>query len=166
MQRVIIEATQQFTLMYPGTAADALAFVRDPERSLSRLRFLRDLQADAAGVRGELIVPLPVLGEVDLPFHSVLALTPDGAALTPQPLTGERAWVEVSGQAQVQAIGATAEAAFHFQFRAHLATPGAEGWGGAAFEKMVRAAASRTLERIAQELPQGIQGTMQGADGR
>ena len=34
--------------------------------------------------------------------------------------------------------------------------PEAEGWGGAAFEKMVRSAAERTLTRLAGELPQGI----------
>lgn len=149
---MIVEATQDFTLPWTGDDAAALAFVRDPARALARVRFLRDLRADGEVVRGELLVPLPGLGEVDLPFHSVLTATPDGGALTPQAISGERAWVEVAGQARLDG-GALH---FAFQFRAHLATPDAQGWGGAAFEKMIRAAAARTLERVARELPAGI----------
>ncbi|AKH17071.1 MULTISPECIES: DUF3809 domain-containing protein [Deinococcus] len=149
---MIVEATQDFTLPWAGDDAAALAFVRDPARALARVRFLRDLRADGEGVRGELLVPLPGLGEVDLPFHSALTATPDGGALTPQAISGERAWVEVAGQARLDG-GALH---FAFQFRAHLATPDAQGWGGAAFEKMIRAAAARTLERVARELPAGI----------
>lgn len=160
---MIIEAGRHFTLRAPGSAQDTLAFVRDPQRALSRLQFLRGLQVDGAEVRGELLVPLPVLGEADLPFLCALAHTPDGATLTPQPIEGERAWVEVTGQAQVlegaQAAGngqTVVEVAFNFLFRAHLVTPDAQGWGGAAFEKMVRAAAGRTLERVTRELPEGL----------
>lgn len=150
---MILEAQQSFSLTHPHGQAEALAFVRDPALALSRVRFLRGLEGNPEGVRGELIVPVPVLGEVDLPFFSLLHLAPDGATLTPQPITGERAWVEVSGTASADGAGLIT---FHFHFVAHLATPEAEGWGGAAFEKMVRAAAGRTLERVARELPQGI----------
>lgn len=150
---MLIEAQQTFGLTHPGGRVPALAFVRDAGVALARVRFLRGLRADCEGVTGELIVPVPVLGEVDLPFHSLLTVTPAGATLTPQPITGERAWVEVAGQAEVDGDGTVS---FHFHFRAHLTTPPAEGWGGAAFEKMVRAAAGRTLERIAGELPAGI----------
>ena len=153
---MIVEATQDFTLPWTGDDAAALSFVRDPARALARVRFLRDLRADGEGVRGELLVPLPGLGEVDLPFHSALTATPDGATLTPQPISGERAWVEVSGQARAEG----AELHFTFQFRAHLATPDAQGWGGAAFEKMIRAAASRTLDRVARELPGSIRAAL------
>lgn len=157
---MLIEARQSFSLTHPGGREAALAFVRDAGRSLSRLRFLRNLCGDTTRVTGELIVPVPVLGEVDLPFCSLLAVTPHGAALTPQPVEGERAWVEVAGEARVDGSGTVA---FAFHFRAHLTTPQAEGWGGAAFEKMVRAAAGRTLERVAGELPVGI-GAAMGAD--
>lgn len=160
---MIIEAGQQFTLPFPGPAADALAFVRDPARALSQVRFLRDLRADGAGVRGELLVPLPVLGAVDLPFRSALRVTPHGAALEPQPPLDERAWVDVTGDARVLTPnGAAGGVALHFDFhfRAHLATPAADGWGTAAFEKMVRAAAGRTLDRVARELPRGIQAAL------
>ncbi|KEF33899.1 MULTISPECIES: DUF3809 domain-containing protein [Deinococcus] len=157
---MLFEARQAFALTHPDGEDAAFAFVRDAGVSLSRVRFLRGLRADAAGVRGELVVPVPLLGEVDLPFVSSLHPTPDGAELRPQPVTGERAWVEVAGQARVSAAG---EMAFDFQFRAHLRLPEAEGWGGAAFEKMVRAAAERTLERLAGELPQGIGAALPGA---
>ena len=160
---MIIEAGRQFTLHAPGSPGDTLAFVRDPARALSRLDFLRGLNVQGEEVRGELLVPLPVLGEADLPFLCLLAHTPDGATLTPQAIGGERAWVEVTGQAQVlegaQAAGngqTVVEVAFNFLFRAHLVTPDAQGWGGAAFEKMVRAAAGRTLERVTRELPEGL----------
>ncbi|UBV42644.1 DUF3809 domain-containing protein [Deinococcus taeanensis] len=156
---MIVEATQHFTLPWTGAPAAALAFVQNPARALSHLRFLRNLHAGPDGVRGELLVPLPGLGEVDLPFHSTLGLTPDGATLTPAALTGERAWVEVAGQASAQ--GDTLTFAFHF--RAHLATPDAQGWGGAAFEKMIRAAAGRTLDRVARELPAAIASAVQDA---
>lgn len=153
---MIFDAAQTFTLPYPGPPADALAFVRDPARALGRLRFLRDLRADEGGVRGELVVPLPGLGDADLPFHSLLSVTPDGADLIPQALSGERAWVEVAGQARAEGT----DLHFTFQFRAHLATPDAQGWGGAAFEKMIRAAASRTLDRVARELPGSIRAAL------
>ncbi|GMA13960.1 DUF3809 domain-containing protein [Deinococcus metallilatus] len=155
---MLIEAQQSFTLAHPGGRAAALAFVRDAGKALARVRFLRGLSGDTRGVSGELIVPVPVLGEVDLPFHSLLTLTPDGATLTPQPVDGERAWVEVAGQAEADGAGTVT---FLFHFRAHLYTPQAEGWGGAAFEKMVRAAAARTLERVAAELPAGIAAAME-----
>lgn len=155
---MILDAEQTFTLPYPGPPADAVAFVRDPARALGRLRFLRDLRADQESVRGELVVPLPGLGDADLPFHSLLSLTPDGADLIPQALSGERAWVEVAGQARAEGT----DLHFAFQFRAHLVTPDAQGWGGAAFEKMIRAAATRTLDRVARELPGSIQAALPG----
>ncbi|GGK24786.1 hypothetical protein GCM10008955_17990 [Deinococcus malanensis] len=150
---MILDARQSFVLTHPGSHAQALAFVRDPAVALSQVRFLRGLQADGYGVRGELVVTVPILGEVDLPFVSRLQLTSEGAELVPELLAGERAWVEVSGQARAKE---SAEVHFDFQFSAHLAVPEAEGWGGAAFEKMVGAAASRTLERVARELPGSV----------
>lgn len=201
---MIIDSTQQFVLDYPGPLAGALAFVRDPAWSLSRVRFLHGLTARTDGVRGglgedgdvkergelevrgELIVQLPVLGQVDLPFFSVLQFTEGGATLIPQLLEHERAWVEVRGVAQVGGVqvgggqvgGVQADSpdpagtpvGFDFQFRAHLAMPqtgdppqagaAGPGWGGAAFGKMVRAAANRTLQRVASDLPAGIREAM------
>lgn len=152
-----IEAEQTFTLEFPGTPQEALAFLRDPARSLAYVRFLRGLsvtQTDAGGpeVRAVLVVNVPMLGEIDLPLHSRLLHTPQGATLEAQPLEGERAWIELNG-------AGTAEdrlLRYAFRFTAHIEMPSAEKWGGAAFEKMVRAAAERTLSRLAHELPEGI----------
>ncbi|WP_309572418.1 DUF3809 domain-containing protein [Deinococcus sp.] len=163
---MVIESAQTFTLAYPGTPQQAVAFVQTPALALSRVGFLRHLKADQNGVQGELLVQLPVLGEADLPFRSQLVLTPDGAALEPQVLTGERAWVEVHGTAQVGAEHADrAGVVFAFLFRAHLALPDGGGWGSDAFTKMVRAAAGRTLHRVAQELPAGIAAAMPTVPG-
>jgi hypothetical protein len=150
---VILSAEQSFTLRHPHGQAAALAFVREPAAALAGVRFLRGLDSDGEQVWGELLVTVPLLGEVDLPFRSEIVRTPQGAELRPLTLTGERAWVAVSGQATAAEGG---EMAFAFQFQAHLATPEAEGWGGAAFEKMVQAAAGRTLERVAKALPEGL----------
>ena len=150
---MILSAEQSFTLRHPHGQAAALAFVREPAAALAGVRFLRGLDSDGEQVWGELLVTVPLLGEVDLPFRSELVRTAQGAELRPLTLTGERAWVAVAGQASADEGG---EMTFAFQFQAHLATPEAEGWGGAAFEKMVQAAAGRTLERVAQALPEGL----------
>ncbi|MGY2893224.1 DUF3809 domain-containing protein [Deinococcus sp. UYEF24] len=165
-----IEAEQTFTLEFPGTPQEALAFLRDPARSLACVRFLRGLsvtqtgvtQPDAGGpeVRAVLLVNVPMLGEIDLPLHSRLLHTSQGATLEAQPLEGERAWIELNGEG-------TAEDCllrYTFRFTAHIEMPSAEKWGGAAFEKMVRAAAERTLSRLARELPEGIGRAMSQTD--
>lgn len=155
-----IEAQQTFTLEFPGSPDDALAFLRDPARSLADVRFLRGLKADAHGVQAVLVVNVPMLGETLLPLHSRLLQTPQGARLEAQPLTGERAWIELNG------VGTAAGQALHydFHFTAHIELPDAEKWGGAAFEKMVRAAAGRTLSRLARELPEGVARAMPQTD--
>ena len=148
---MIVETLQTVRLDAPHEAA-ALAFLRDPARALSQVRFLRELQLSGPQVRGVLAVQFPMLGEVTLPFVSVLEETPGGARLLPQSLGHERAWLEVAGEGTLS--GAALE--YSFTFRAHLDTPTAEKWGGAAFEKMVRAAASRAMARVTRELPQAM----------
>lgn len=147
-----IEAEQRFTLEFPGTPEDALAFLRDPARELAGVRFLRNLTVSGAEVRAVLLVNVPMLGETLLPLHSRLIHTPQGARLEAQPVEGERAWIELSGDGTAEGtlLG------YHFRFTAHIEMPSAEKWGGAAFEKMVRSAAGRTLSRLAQELPEGM----------
>ena len=147
-----IEAEQAFTLEFPGTPASALIFLRDPARSLAGVRFLRDLHVSGPEVRAVLVVNVPMLGETLLPLHSRLMYTPQGARLEAQPVEGERAWIELSGEGQAEGTLLS----YHFRFTAHIEMPSAEKWGGAAFEKMVRAAAERTLARLARELPESI----------
>lgn len=160
---MIVEACERFELPAPADAAAALAFLHDPTRTLAKVHFLRELSVsgqtpNATEVRGVLTVQLPMLGEVTLPFLSVLEVTPLGARLLPQVLENERAWIEVEGQGQLL----EATLAYVFVFRAHLQMPAAEKWGGAAFEKMVRAAASRTIARVAQELPRAVGEALKG----
>ena len=147
-----IEAEQTFTLEFPGTPSEALAFLHDPARSLTGVRFLRDLEVSGADLRAVLLVNVPMLGEIELPLYSRLVQTAQGARLEPQPLTGERAWIELNGEA----TAAGRLLSYVFRFTAHIEMPSAEKWGGAAFEKMVRAAAERTLNRLARELPEGM----------
>ena len=147
-----IEAEQTFSLTFPGSPADAQAFLSGPARALAGVHFLRDLQVTGHGVRAVLVVNVPMLGEIDLPLHSLLVPTPQGALLEAQLVAGERAWIELNGEGTAQ--GSVLHYQFHFT--AHIEMPSAEKWGGAAFEKMVRAAAERTLARLARELPEGI----------
>lgn len=169
---MLIEAEQRFTLTFPGSQAQALAFLRDPARSLSRLTFLQALEVANDEVRALLVVQMPMLGSVDLPLHSRVVPTTQGARLESLPISGERAWIELSGEGSAEAdstdtantnitntnTASTDTVTLHYDFRfvAHLDAPAAEQWGGAAFEKMVRAAAARTLTRLAQALPAGI----------
>ena len=154
-----IEAEQHFTLEFPGTSEDALAFLRDPARELAGVRFLRDLTVSGAEVRAVLVVNVPMLGETLLPLHSRLTHTSQGARLEARPVEGERAWIELNGDGKADGQLLS----YHFQFTAHIEMPSAEKWGGAAFEKMVRSAAERTLARLARELPEGMaQGMVQG----
>ena len=147
-----IEAEQAFTLEFPGTPGSALAFLRDPARSLAGVRFLRGLHVSGPEVRAVLVVNVPMLGETLLPLHTRLVHTPQGARLEAQPVEGERAWIELNGEGQAEGTLLS----YHFRFTAHIEMPSAEKWGGAAFEKMVRSAAERTLARLAQELPEGM----------
>ncbi|GGJ80067.1 DUF3809 domain-containing protein [Deinococcus aquiradiocola] len=155
-----IEAEQRFILQHPGTPAEALAFLRDPARSLAGVRFLQDLQVQGRDVRAVLLVNVPMLGEVDLPLHSRVTDTPGGARLDAQALPDERAWIELNGDGQADGSTLT----YAFRFTAHLSVPSAEKWGGAAFEKMMRAAAERTLARLARELPEGVTRSLPAPD--
>ncbi|WP_027483855.1 DUF3809 domain-containing protein [Deinococcus pimensis] len=148
---MIFEASQDFRLPFPGDEASALAFLRDPGRSLSRVRFLRGLSFDGTVVRAELIVNVPMMGEVTLPFESEVVPTPRGARLVPRELSG-RAWAAVDGDGDAT----DGELRYRLTLRAHLDLPGPEKWGGAAFEKMFHAAAARTLDRVARDFPEGV----------
>ena len=162
---MILEAAQDFRLPYPGAPGAARAFLRDPGRSLSRLPFLRDLSFAGGLVRAELLVRVPMLGEVALPFASRVLDTEDGARLEPLTLP-ERLWAEVDGVGAVEEGTANPKPQLHYALtlRAHLELPQAERWGGAAFEKMLRETARRTLERVAREFPAGVAAAA-GADG-
>ncbi|ADY25427.1 hypothetical protein Deipr_0254 [Deinococcus proteolyticus MRP] len=156
-------AQQRFTLTHPGTPAEALAWAQAPGRALVQVDFLQDVQLSGAHLSGELRVPVPLLGEITLPFVSRLDTAPSGASLTPQPLPERRGWVEVSGQATVgepAPAGGGTPVELSFDFQAFLRLPDSGNLGGAAFEKMVRATAQRTIERVLVGLPEQLQASM------
>ncbi|PYE48702.1 DUF3809 domain-containing protein [Deinococcus yavapaiensis] len=152
---MIFDAEQSFSLPYPGPHEAALAFLRDPQRSLGRVTFLQNVRVSESIVRAEMLVQVPMMGTLTLPFESELILTNDGAHLTPRTLESQ-AWAEVGGSGAVQ--GTTLD--YRFAFRVHVDMPTAEKWGGAAFEKMFHATARRTLERLAKEFPDGVRAAM------
>lgn len=157
---MIFDAEQSFHLPYPGPPAAAQAFLRHPAHSLRALGFLHDLRQDGRLVSAIMLVPVPLLGEIQLPFRSEVIDTPGGARLEARPLQDERAWVEVSGDGQVLAADGETQLHYALRFRAHVALPAAEKWGGAAFERMAQQAAHHTLERLAREFPAGVQAAM------
>ncbi|WP_135227629.1 DUF3809 domain-containing protein [Deinococcus fonticola] len=153
---MILESAQTFTLKHPRGFDEALRFVRSPEVSLARVRFLSDLTNRDGQVGGHLTVKTPGLGDIYLPFASQLQQEPDGASL--QALTlPDRNWVAVDGRASVIP---TADMTFRFHFTAHVTLPDVPGWGSAAFEKMVSAAAQRTLMRVAEALPRDLEAAL------
>lgn len=157
---MILETQQQLTLPTRLGPVEALAFVQQPQQVLAHLHFLQDLQVDSGRLSGVLALHVPMVGEVTLPFVSLLQEQPSGAALLPQPLSHERAWLEIAGQAH------SAEQSVHydFTFRAHLQTPSAEQWGAKAFEKMVQASAQRSIARISEALPAALQAALTAAE--
>ncbi|MDO4262967.1 MAG: DUF3809 domain-containing protein [Deinococcus sp.] len=154
-------AQQSFTLHCPGDRAAALAWAQAADQALAQVTFLQDVRLDGQTLHGELRVPVPLLGDITLPFVSRLEAIPNGAALTPQALPERRGWVEVRGQAVVgDSEGRSTRVELSFDFQAFLRLPDSGNLGGAAFEKMVRATAQRTIERVLAELPGQLQASM------
>lgn len=157
-------ADTRFTLLYPGLPAAALAWAQAADRALSQVEFLQDIRLEGDLLSGQLRVPVPLLGDITLPFCSCLERRAHGAALTPQVLVGRRGWVEVRGLAEVgPAQEDGTPVTLDFDFRAHLSLPQSGNRGGAAFEKMVRATAQRTTERVLAQLPEQLHRSMSPA---
>jgi hypothetical protein len=152
---VRLEVERDFNLPYPGDAVAAAAFLRDVKKSLSRVHFIRNLRVDGDVVRADLRVEVPFIGEQLLDFESHLVLREDGADLLPTTREG-RAWAEVSGVGRARPEGSAASISYHLRVVVHLELPAGEKWGGRAFIRMAEATASRTLERVTEDLPAGV----------
>ena len=148
-----------FTLPFPGSVAEAVAFLRDVNRSLERVAFIKNLRVDGADVLADLRIDAPVIGEQLLDFQSVLEALPDGAKLRSLERSGN-AWAEVAGEGTAQPAGDAASIEYRLRIVAHLNLPAAERWGGRAFEKMVFATAQRAIERMTLEFPDGVAAAM------
>ncbi|MBB6100105.1 hypothetical protein HNR42_003570 [Deinobacterium chartae] len=144
-------AEQRFRVRHPGPSGSALAFLRDPSRSLRDVRFIRDLRFEGGVVRAHLTVDVPMLGEQRLPFESRLEETARGARLVALPLS-ESAWAEVSGEGNLEA----GELDYALDVTVHFPLPEPQKWGAAAFQKMVDATARRALARVTAEFPRGV----------
>jgi hypothetical protein len=150
-----IEASREFLLPFSGSSEAALVFLRDVQRSLSRVRFIDDLRLEGDQVFANLLIDVPVLGEQRLDFCSRLEAHPEGANLIAQPRTG-KAWAEVAGQGRVRQEAGAVQIYYALHIVVHLELPVGEKWGGRAFEKMVQATAKSAVERLTLEFGRGV----------
>jgi len=144
--------------------AAALDFVRDVELSLRHADFVTNLRVTAGEPR-TLSADLPVdggpFGVRNLPFESVVEVTPNGARLVPRrPDVGGNGWAEVTGEAKVLTVpgprpGTSLD--YTFGITLHLATPSAERWGTQALLKMVELTASTVLRKVASRFPRALE---------
>jgi hypothetical protein len=157
---VNIEAAREFLLPFAGSGAEALAFLRDVQRSLAQVRFIDDLRLEGQNVLANLLIDVPVLGEQRLDFASTLEFHPEGADLVALPRSG-KAWAEVSGQGRVRENSGI-QIFYALQIVVHLELPVGEKWGGKAFEKMVQATAKNAVQRLTLEFGRGVTAGMEG----
>ncbi len=150
-----INVQRQFTISHPSPPLEATQYVRDINKSLSHVSFIKNLRLEGDLVTADLAVDVPFLGEQLLDFASRLEPHPDGANLIGLEQSG-RAWAMVSGQARVSSApqGSSIEYALHITV--FIALPSSEKWGGKAFEKMAQATAEKAIERLTLEFPRGI----------
>ncbi|NJK43328.1 MAG: DUF3809 family protein [Pleurocapsa sp. SU_196_0] len=157
-----IEVRREFVIPYPGSLEDAIAFLRDVTRTLSRVNFIRHLRLERVDVYADLVVDVPFLGEQHLDFHSVLEETPLGAKLNG--LEGDgRAWAQVSGDGRAEATADGSRISYDLHVLVFVSLPSSEKWGGKAFEKMAQATAEKAIERMTLEFPRGVTAAIEGA---
>jgi carbon monoxide dehydrogenase subunit G len=156
---VKLEVEREFAFAYPGTASEAIAFVRDVQRSLERVAFIKHLRTEDHEVFADLGVDVPFLGEQHIDFHSRLEPQADGANLIALPGSG-KAWAEVAGQARVTPSEGRSSIRYALQIAVHLDLPIGDQWGGRAFEKMAHATAARAIERMTEQFPAGVLAAM------
>jgi hypothetical protein len=157
---VTLDHEVAFDLDLALAPADALAFVRDVPRSLSRADFLRSLHLEGEAptvVVAELPVNAALFGQRLLPFRSELRHTDQGAALVALPIDHDGpGWAAVDGDAVVERSPTGSRVRYHFKVRVHLRLPDAERWGGQALLRMIEYTAQTVLERVTAAFPQAL----------
>lgn len=157
-----------FDLDLALTPDDALAFVRDVPRSLSRADFLRSLRLEGEAptvVVAELPVNAALFGQRLLPFRSELRHTERGALLRALPIEHDGpGWAAVDGEAEVAPGPAGSRVRYHFKVRVHLRLPDAERWGGQALLRMIEYTAQTVLERVTASFPQALRAAARDAE--
>ncbi len=153
-----IEVNRQFEIAFPGPRIAAIAFMRDPTRSLAKVSFIKNLRQENRNIENknilaDLSVDVPFLGEQHLDFESELQDHEDGADLIALPRNG-KAWAEVAGIGRSNNTGTVLH--YQLQIVAHIELPAAEKWGGRAFTRMVENTAKSAIERMTSEFPRGV----------
>ena len=157
-----LEVERDFVLAYPGSSAEAIAFVQNVPVSLAHVSFIRNIRLEGSDIFADLCIDAPIIGEQHLDFHSRLETTDDGARLIALERSG-KAWAEVAGQAHVtpdSLDSATSSIRYQLRIVIHLQLPATDRWGGRAFEKMAHATAQRSVERLSLEFPEGLLAAM------
>ena len=150
-----INVQRQFSIPHPSSTLEATQYVRDVQRSLSSVSFIKNLRLEGQMVTADLAVDVPFLGQQLLDFQSRLELHPDGANLIGIEKSG-KAWAMVSGQARVVAAPLGSNIEYALEIAVFIALPSSEKWGGKAFEKMAQATAEKAIERLTLEFPRGV----------
>jgi hypothetical protein len=147
-----------FTFALALSQAAAVDFVRDVKTSLSKARFIENLEVRQTIVTASLPVNAALFGQQLLHFRSKLVPTGKGARLEPLPLeTDQVGWAEVAGDAFVKPLPQGSEVTYHFDITIHLLLPKAEKWGGKALTRMIEFTAKHVLETITSGFPKAVQ---------
>jgi len=150
-----LEFKQNFRIPHSSPLETAQAYLRDPLASLKGVSFMRDLelvgQTPPYTVSAELLVSVPLLGDLPIPFRSTLEPTPEGANLHPLELSG-KTWAKVTGVGRALET----ELLYDLHVEVFVELPGGDKWGGFAFTKMVDATSKKALERVMREFPRGV----------
>ena len=150
-----LEFKQNFRIPHGSPLETAQAYLRDPLASLKGVSFMRDLelvgQTPPHTVGAELLVSVPLLGDLPIPFRSTLEPTAEGANLHPLELSG-KTWAKVAGVGRALET----ELLYDLHVEVFVELPGGDKWGGFAFTKMVDATSKKALERVMREFPRGV----------
>ena len=156
-----ISVQRQFTIFHPSSVLEAIAYVRDVEKSLSRVSFIQNLRCEGGTLTADLAVDVPFLGQQLLDFTSRLEPHPNGANLIGLEKSG-KAWAMVGGQARVFSDPQGSSIEYALSITVFVALPSSEKWGGKAFEKMAQATAEKAIERLTLEFPRGVAAGIEG----
>jgi len=122
---------------------------------------MRDLKLEGMAppytVQAELLVSVPLLGDLPIPFSSRLEPTSEGANLHPLELS-VKTWARVAGVGRAL----ERELLYDLHVEVFVELPGGDKWGGFAFAKMVDATSKKALERVMREFPRGVSSGLVG----
>ncbi|WP_456412892.1 DUF3809 family protein [Oceanithermus profundus] len=148
-----LERDVAFCLAAADPAA-AQALLERPQEALGRLAVFRDLELSGDELRGALVAPFALLGEVRFPFRARFTTRGETASLEPLDPGADDLAAELSGRARREG----SQVCYRARVRLRVRLPEGEKWGGRAFKKMAEAAFARTLERTLADVNRGAHG--------